>query len=86
MSSPASTPSRRGSKRGRSSNPQTPRTEDAQSPLLQKSRTDDSTSTGDLQPMPTSPAVDMQSPNAQDVLFSSPLQFWLRLSVVGAKC
>uniref|UniRef100_A0A8C4WHV1 Uncharacterized protein n=1 Tax=Gopherus evgoodei TaxID=1825980 RepID=A0A8C4WHV1_9SAUR len=49
-------------------------------------RTDDSTSTGDLQPMPTSPAVDMQSPNAQDVLFSSPLQFWLRLSVVGAKC
>ncbi|XP_032655974.1 DNA replication licensing factor MCM4 isoform X1 [Chelonoidis abingdonii] len=75
MSSPASTPSRRGSKRGRSSNPQTPRTEDAQSPPAQKRRTDDSTSTGDLQPMPTSPAVDMQSPNAQDVLFSSPPQF-----------
>uniref|UniRef100_A0A452IW72 DNA replication licensing factor MCM4 n=1 Tax=Gopherus agassizii TaxID=38772 RepID=A0A452IW72_9SAUR len=75
MSSPASTPSRRGSKRGRSSNPQTPRTEDAQSPPSQKRRTDDSTSTGDLQPMPTSPAVDMQSPNAQDVLFSSPPQF-----------
>uniref|UniRef100_A0A674J8A5 Uncharacterized protein n=1 Tax=Terrapene triunguis TaxID=2587831 RepID=A0A674J8A5_9SAUR len=35
----------------------------------------DSTSTGDLQPMRTSPAVDMQSPNAQDVLFSSPPQF-----------
>ncbi|KAH1177252.1 DNA replication licensing factor MCM4 [Mauremys mutica] len=75
MSSPASTPSRRGSKRGRSSNPPTPRTEDAQSPPSQKRRTDDSTSTGDLQPMPTSPAVDMQSPNAQDVLFSSPPQF-----------
>ncbi|XP_067409898.1 DNA replication licensing factor MCM4 [Emydura macquarii macquarii] len=76
MSSPASTPSRRGSKRGRgSSNPSTPRTEDAQSPPTQKRRTDDSTSTGDLQPMPTSPAVDMQNPNAQDVLFSSPPQF-----------
>ncbi|TFK11355.1 cyclic nucleotide-gated cation channel beta-3 [Platysternon megacephalum] len=75
MSSPVSTPSRRGSKRGRSSNPPTPRTEDAQSPPSQKRRTDDSTSTGDLQPMPTSPAVDMQSPNAQDVLFSSPPQF-----------
>ncbi|XP_053876160.1 DNA replication licensing factor mcm4 [Malaclemys terrapin pileata] len=75
MSSPASTPSRRGSKRGRSSNPPTPQTEDAQSPPSQKRRTDDSTSTGDLQPMPTSPAVDMQSPNAQDVLFSSPPQF-----------
>ncbi|XP_065254097.1 DNA replication licensing factor MCM4 isoform X1 [Emys orbicularis] len=75
MSSPASTPSRRGSKRGRSSNPPTPRTEDARSPPSQKRRTDDSTSTGDLQPMPTSPAVDMQSPNAQDVLFSSPPQF-----------
>ncbi|KAM9166370.1 DNA replication licensing factor MCM4 isoform 1-T3 [Pangshura tecta] len=75
MSSPASTPSRRGSKRGRSSNPPTPRTEDAQSPPSQKRRTDDSTSTGDLQPMPTSPAVDIQSPNAQDVLFSSPPQF-----------
>ncbi|XP_029770151.1 DNA replication licensing factor MCM4 [Terrapene carolina triunguis] len=75
MSSPASTPSRRGSKRGRSSNPPTPRTEDAPSPPSQKRRTDDSTSTGDLQPMPTSPAVDMQSPNTQDVLFSSPPQF-----------
>ncbi|XP_065438165.1 DNA replication licensing factor MCM4 [Chrysemys picta bellii] len=75
MSSPASTPNCRGSKRGRSSNPPTPRTEDAQSPPSQKRRTDDSTSTGDLQPMPTSPAVDMQSPNAQDVLFSSPPQF-----------
>uniref|UniRef100_A0A8C8RM54 DNA replication licensing factor MCM4 n=1 Tax=Pelusios castaneus TaxID=367368 RepID=A0A8C8RM54_9SAUR len=76
MSSPASTPSRRASKRGRgSSNPPTPRVEDAQSPPSQKRRTDDSTSTGDLQPMPTSPAVDMQTPNTQDVLFSSPPQF-----------
>ncbi|XP_074841906.1 DNA replication licensing factor MCM4 [Carettochelys insculpta] len=76
MSSPASTPTaRRGRKRARSSNPPTPHTEDAQSPPSQKHRTDDSTSTGDLQPMPTSPAVDMQSPNAQEVLFSSPPQF-----------
>ncbi|XP_014374267.1 DNA replication licensing factor MCM4 isoform X1 [Alligator sinensis] len=74
MSSPASTPRRRG-KRGRASAPATPHAEDAQSPPSEKRRADDSTSTGDLQPMPTSPAADIQSPNAQDVLFSSPTQF-----------
>uniref|UniRef100_A0A8C3I8K7 Uncharacterized protein n=1 Tax=Chrysemys picta bellii TaxID=8478 RepID=A0A8C3I8K7_CHRPI len=72
MSSPASTPSRRGSKRGRSSNPPTRKCSFS---LPGASGWDDSTSTGDLQPMRTSPAVDMQSPNAQDVLFSSPPQF-----------
>ncbi|XP_068014896.1 DNA replication licensing factor MCM4 [Melanerpes formicivorus] len=73
MSSPASTPSRRRSKRGRGSNPPTP--QDARSPPSQKRRTDDSTSTGDLQPMPTSPPADIQSPGAADALFSSPPQF-----------
>ncbi|NWH30436.1 MCM4 factor, partial [Chloropsis hardwickii] len=73
MSSPASTPSRRRSKRGRGSNPPTP--QDARSPPSQKRRTDDSTSTGDLQPMPTSPPADVQSPGAADALFSSPPQF-----------
>ncbi|XP_053105030.1 DNA replication licensing factor MCM4 [Hemicordylus capensis] len=82
MSSPASTPSRRGSKRHRGragpassgTNPPTPRSEDVQSPPSQRRRTDDSTSTGDLQPMPTSPPIDAQSPNVQDALFSSPPQ------------
>ncbi|NXU49981.1 MCM4 factor, partial [Turnix velox] len=74
MSSPASTPSRRRGKRGRGgSNPPTP--QDAQSPPSQRRRTDDSTSTGELQPMPTSPAVGTQSPTAPDALFSSPPQF-----------
>ncbi|NWU19750.1 MCM4 factor, partial [Dyaphorophyia castanea] len=73
MSSPASTPSRRRGKRGRGSNPPTP--QDARSPPSQKRRTDDSTSTGDLQPMPTSPPADAQSPGAADALFSSPPQF-----------
>ncbi|KAM6349614.1 MCM4 factor, partial [Podargus strigoides] len=74
MSSPASTPSRRrGGKRGRGSNPPTP--QDARSPPSQKRRTDDSVSTGDLQPMPTSPPADVQSPSAPDALFSSPPQF-----------
>ncbi|XP_014729829.1 PREDICTED: DNA replication licensing factor MCM4 [Sturnus vulgaris] len=73
MSSPASTPSRRRGKRGRGSNPPTP--QDARSPPSQKRRTDDSTSTGDLQPMPTSPPADVQSPGAADALFSSPPQF-----------
>uniref|UniRef100_A0A8C5TD90 DNA replication licensing factor MCM4 n=1 Tax=Malurus cyaneus samueli TaxID=2593467 RepID=A0A8C5TD90_9PASS len=72
MSSPASTPSRRRGKRGRGSNPPT---QDARSPPSQKRRTDDSTSTGDLQPMPTSPPADVQSPGAADALFSSPPQF-----------
>ncbi|XP_057253734.1 DNA replication licensing factor MCM4 [Pezoporus wallicus] len=74
MSSPASTPSRRrGSKRGRGSNPSTP--QDARSPPSQKRRTDDSTSIGELQPMPTSPPADLQSPGGPDALFSSPPQF-----------
>ncbi|NXB13707.1 MCM4 factor, partial [Rhagologus leucostigma] len=73
MSSPASPPSRRRGKRGRGSNPPTP--QDARSPPSQKRRTDDSTSTGDLQPMPTSPPADAQSPGAADALFSSPPQF-----------
>ncbi|NWV79249.1 MCM4 factor, partial [Dasyornis broadbenti] len=73
MSSPASTPSRRRGKRGRGSNPPTP--QDARSPPSQKRRTDDPTSTGDLQPMPTSPPADVQSPGAADALFSSPPQF-----------
>ncbi|KAM6373597.1 DNA replication licensing factor MCM4 isoform 1-T3 [Alca torda] len=73
MSSPASTPSRRRGKRGRGSNPPTP--QDARSPPSQKRRTDDSTSTGELQPMPTSPPAGVQSPAAPDALFSSPPQF-----------
>ncbi|PKU34435.1 dna replication licensing factor mcm4 [Limosa lapponica baueri] len=73
MSSPASTPSRRRGKRGRSSNPPTP--QDARSPPSQRRRADDSTSTGELQPMPTSPPVGTQSPAAPDALFSSPPQF-----------
>uniref|UniRef100_A0A8C9NFD1 DNA replication licensing factor MCM4 n=1 Tax=Serinus canaria TaxID=9135 RepID=A0A8C9NFD1_SERCA len=75
MSSPASTPSRRRGKRGRGSNPPTRKSQDARSPPSQKRRTDDSTSTGDLQPLPTSPAADAQSPGAADALFSSPPQF-----------
>ncbi|XP_070603835.1 DNA replication licensing factor MCM4 [Erythrolamprus reginae] len=79
MSSPASTPSRRGRKRsrgdttptGRDTNPSTPASESGRSTQSQQSRLDDST---DLQPMPTSPPVDMQSPNGQDALFSSPPQ------------
>ncbi|XP_035175284.1 DNA replication licensing factor MCM4 [Oxyura jamaicensis] len=73
MSSPASTPSRRRSKRGRSSNPPTP--QDARSPPSQKRRPDDSASPGDLQPLPTSPPADARSPGAADALFSSPPQF-----------
>ncbi|XP_036293170.1 DNA replication licensing factor MCM4 isoform X2 [Pipistrellus kuhlii] len=71
MSSPASTPSRRGSRR-RATPAQTPRSEDARSPPSQRRRGEDSTSTGELQPLPTSPAADLQSPAAQDTLFSSP--------------
>uniref|UniRef100_A0A8I5UY44 DNA replication licensing factor MCM4 n=1 Tax=Pongo abelii TaxID=9601 RepID=A0A8I5UY44_PONAB len=74
MSSPASTPSRRGSRRGRATPAQTPRSEDARSSPSQRRRGEDSTSTGELQPMPTSPGVDLQSPAAQDMLFSSPPQ------------
>uniref|UniRef100_A0A5F4W2A3 DNA replication licensing factor MCM4 n=1 Tax=Callithrix jacchus TaxID=9483 RepID=A0A5F4W2A3_CALJA len=74
MSSPASTPSRRGSRRGRATPAQTPRSEDARSSPSQRRRGEDSTSTGELQPMPTSPGADLQSPAAQDTLFSSPPQ------------
>ncbi|KAG8014212.1 DNA replication licensing factor mcm4 [Nibea albiflora] len=71
MSSPTSTPG--GRKRGRSSNPGTPSSEGPTSPPSQRRKGQDS-STGDLMPMPTSPATDMLSPAApQDTsLFSSP--------------
>ncbi|XP_008296786.1 DNA replication licensing factor MCM4 [Stegastes partitus] len=71
MSSPTSTPG--GRKRGRSTNPPTPSSEDPTSPASQRRRGQDS-SNGDLMPMPTSPATDMLSPSApQDTsLFSSP--------------
>ncbi|CAG5896624.1 unnamed protein product [Menidia menidia] len=73
MSSPSSTPG--GRKRGRNTNPPTrgSRSEDPTSPPSQRRRGLDS-STGELMPMPTSPATDMLSPAApQDTsLFSSP--------------
>ncbi|XP_069367870.1 DNA replication licensing factor MCM4 isoform X2 [Paralichthys olivaceus] len=71
MSSPMSTPG--GRKRGRSTNPSTPTSEGPISPPSQRRRGQDS-STGDLMPMPTSPATDLLSPSApQDAsLFSSP--------------
>ncbi|XP_028831134.1 DNA replication licensing factor MCM4 [Denticeps clupeoides] len=69
MSSPASTPSR---KRGRAADPPTSGSEDPMSPPSQRPRSHDS-SIGDLQPMPTSPAMDACSPAVQDTsLFSSP--------------
>ncbi|XP_078073193.1 DNA replication licensing factor MCM4 [Mustelus asterias] len=71
MSSPRSTPSRKGSKRGRGSNPPTPRSDGVQSPPSQRQRLDESTSTGELQPMPTSPAADAQSPRVQESSFLS---------------
>ncbi|XP_026580378.1 DNA replication licensing factor mcm4-like [Pseudonaja textilis] len=68
-------PGRRGKKRSRgkstprggNTNAPTP-AESVRSTPSQQSRLDDST---DLQPMPTSPPVDIQSPNVQDTLFSS---------------
>ncbi|XP_068196954.1 DNA replication licensing factor MCM4 [Antennarius striatus] len=71
MSSPTSTPS--GQKRERSASLGTPGSEGPTSPPSQRRRGQDS-STGDLMPMPTSPATDMLSPAApQDTsLFSSP--------------
>ncbi|XP_041045117.1 DNA replication licensing factor MCM4 [Carcharodon carcharias] len=71
MSSPTSTPSRKGSKRGRSSNPPTPRSDGVQSPPSQRQRVDESTSIGELQPMPTSPAADAQSPRVLESSFLS---------------
>lgn len=79
MSSPASTPSRRSGRRGRS-NPSTPvrgenaRGDSTRTPPSRKRRLDDSTSIGELQPMPpTSPGIDARSPNLQDFsLLSSP--------------
>jgi hypothetical protein len=50
------------------------RSEEARSSPSQRRRGEDSTSTGELQPMPTSPGADLQSPAAQDALFSSPPQ------------
>ncbi|XP_072115075.1 DNA replication licensing factor MCM4 [Mobula birostris] len=70
MSSPNSTPSRKGNKRGRGSNPSTPRSDGLQSPP-QRQRVDDSTSTGELQPMPTSPVADVLSPPVQESSFLS---------------
>ncbi|XP_053323307.1 DNA replication licensing factor MCM4 [Spea bombifrons] len=73
MSSPASTPGGRRSKRGRSSNPPTPRSEDVvQSPPSQRRRTDEPTSVGELLPMPTSPSGDLLSPSGEELLFTSP--------------
>uniref|UniRef100_A0A7N6ALC6 DNA replication licensing factor MCM4 n=1 Tax=Anabas testudineus TaxID=64144 RepID=A0A7N6ALC6_ANATE len=71
MSSPTSTPG--GRKRGRNTNPSTPSSDGPTSPPSQRRRGQDS-STGDLMPMPTSPATDILSPAApQDTsLFSSP--------------
>ncbi|XP_069777639.1 DNA replication licensing factor MCM4 isoform X2 [Narcine bancroftii] len=71
MSSPTSTPSRKGNKRGRGSNPSTPRSDGMQSPASQRQRVDDSTSIGELQPMPTSPTPDAQSPHVQESSFLS---------------
>uniref|UniRef100_A0A667Z7V1 DNA replication licensing factor MCM4 n=1 Tax=Myripristis murdjan TaxID=586833 RepID=A0A667Z7V1_9TELE len=70
MSSPTSTPGR---KRARTDNPSTPSNDAATSPPSQRRRGQDS-STGELPPMPTSPATDMLSPAVpQDTsLFSSP--------------
>uniref|UniRef100_A0A8C9WY88 DNA replication licensing factor MCM4 n=1 Tax=Sander lucioperca TaxID=283035 RepID=A0A8C9WY88_SANLU len=71
MSSPTSTPG--GRKRGRNTNPSTPSSEGPTSPPSQRRRGQDS-STGDLMPMPTSPATDMLSPAApqDNSLLSSP--------------
>uniref|UniRef100_A0A7N9ARK1 DNA replication licensing factor MCM4 n=1 Tax=Mastacembelus armatus TaxID=205130 RepID=A0A7N9ARK1_9TELE len=71
MSSPGSTPG--GRKRGRNTGPSTPNSEVPTSPPSQRRRGQDS-STGDLMPLPTSPATDLLSPAApQDTsLLSSP--------------
>uniref|UniRef100_A0A8B9GVC3 DNA replication licensing factor MCM4 n=1 Tax=Astyanax mexicanus TaxID=7994 RepID=A0A8B9GVC3_ASTMX len=65
-----SSPSSSARKRGRSSNPPTPGSEDVLSPSPRAREP----STGELQPMPTSPGTDLQSPAVQDTsLFSSPM-------------
>ncbi|GCC26079.1 hypothetical protein chiPu_0004493 [Chiloscyllium punctatum] len=71
MSSPTSTPSRKGGKRGRGNNTPTSRSDGVHSPPSQRQRLDESTSTGDLQPMPTSPAADAQSLRVQESSFLS---------------
>lgn len=73
MSSPASTPSRRSSRRGRVTPTQSLRSEESRSSPSGRRRGEDS-STGELLPMPTSPGADLQSPAAQNALFSSPPQ------------
>ncbi|XP_036054077.1 DNA replication licensing factor MCM4 isoform X2 [Onychomys torridus] len=73
MSSPASTPSRRSSRRGRGTPTQTLRSEESRSSPNRRRRGEDS-STGELPPMPTSPGADLQSPAAQNTMFSSPPQ------------
>ncbi|XP_073085591.1 DNA replication licensing factor MCM4 isoform X2 [Manis javanica] len=50
----------------------TARGEDARASPSHKRRSEDSTSTGELQPMPTSPGAELQSPTSRDPLFSSP--------------
>ncbi|TSL82584.1 DNA replication licensing factor mcm4 [Bagarius yarrelli] len=66
-----SSPSSSARKRGRTSNPSTPASDGPQTPRVRGSQ---ESSTGDLQPMPTSPGTDMQSPVPQDTsLFSSPM-------------
>lgn len=49
------------------------RSEESRSSPNRRRRGEDS-STGELPPMPTSPGVDLQSPAAQNALFSSPPQ------------
>ncbi|KAM7331476.1 hypothetical protein ACRRTK_008184 [Alexandromys fortis] len=74
MSSPASTPSRRSSRRGRATPSQTLRSEEGSRSSPSRRRRGEDSSTGELPPMPTSPGADLQSPAAQSALFSSPPQ------------
>ncbi|XP_026633421.1 DNA replication licensing factor MCM4 [Microtus ochrogaster] len=74
MSSPASTPSRRSSRRGRATPTQTLRSEETSRSSPSRRRRGEDSSTGELPPMPTSPGADLQSPAAQSALFSSPPQ------------
>uniref|UniRef100_A0AAY5ERI8 DNA replication licensing factor MCM4 n=1 Tax=Electrophorus electricus TaxID=8005 RepID=A0AAY5ERI8_ELEEL len=66
-----SSPSSSARKRVRSSNPSTPASED---PLTPRPHGAQESSTGELQPLPTSPGTDLQSLAPQDTsLFSSPV-------------